>query len=78
MKTIEVPMMLQNLAELWELCPDMRFGQLISTLGLMAEDAGGHNLWEVEDEELSKVVEQFRLQLSQRQADDGGVDGHPA
>lgn len=77
MKTIETPLILQNLADLWELCPDMRFGQLISTLGLLSEDAGGRNLWDVEDEELSKVIEQFRTQLSLRDCGQNGTGADP-
>jgi hypothetical protein len=66
MTPAEANAMLQSLAKLWELCPEMRFGQLMATLGLLAEDATDHSLWDVEDEELLAVMEQFREKLARR------------
>jgi hypothetical protein len=44
----------------------MRLGQLVATLGLLAEDASGHSLWDLEDEEFLEVIEQFSEELCQR------------
>jgi hypothetical protein len=30
-------------------CPEMRFGQLIATIGLLAEDETVHSLWDLEE-----------------------------
>jgi len=44
---------LDRLSELRSLCPDMRFGQIVATLGLLAEDDPGRSLWDVEDGDLA-------------------------
>jgi len=69
MNAVETNSMLQNLAKLWAMCPEMRLGQLMATLGLLAEDATDHSLWDIEDEELLAVMERFREDLVRR--------GHP-
>jgi len=51
--------MVRSLSKLWELCPEMRLGQLFRTLGLLTEDATNHSLWDVENEELLTVMEHF-------------------
>lgn len=66
MNAAETNVLLQHLANLWEQCPDMRLGQLMATLGLLAEDAGGHSLWDIEDDELLTAIEQFSEELAQR------------
>jgi hypothetical protein len=59
--------LLTRLSELRGLCPDMRFGQMLATLGLLAEDAPGRSLWDIEDEELLAVLERFRQDLLRRE-----------
>jgi hypothetical protein len=59
--------MLDRLAVVRRLCPEMRFGQLIATIGLLAEDETGRNLWDVEDEEFAAAVERFADDLSRRE-----------
>jgi hypothetical protein len=59
--------LLARLAELCGRCPDMRFGQFLATLGLLAEDTAGRSLWDVEDEELLGVLERFRQDLARRE-----------
>ena len=54
---------LRRLANVRELCPTMRFGQLVATIGLLAEDETGHSLWEVEDTEFAAAVERFAADL---------------
>jgi hypothetical protein len=44
----------------------MRLGQLLSTIGLLAEDETGHSLWDVEDEVLAQALERFANDLSRR------------
>jgi hypothetical protein len=66
MNSVETNSMLQGLSRLWELCPEMRLGQLMATLGLLAEDATDRSLWDVENEELAAVMERFREDLSRR------------
>ena len=58
---------LARLSELRSLCPDMRFGQMVATLGLLAEDDPGRSLWDVEDDQLLTVIERFRQDLLRRE-----------
>lgn len=57
---------LQRLKEVHRLCPEMRLGQLMATLGLLGEDATGHSLWDTEDEELASVLERFARDMERR------------
>ncbi|MBY0525033.1 MAG: hypothetical protein K2R98_16630 [Gemmataceae bacterium] len=59
---------LQTLATLWELAPDVRFGQLIAHLGFLANDMGERSLVDIEDEALLQVIERHREELVQRQS----------
>jgi hypothetical protein len=45
----------------------MRFGQMLATLGVLAEDAPSRSLWDIEDEELLGVLEWFRQDLARRE-----------
>jgi hypothetical protein len=56
-----------RLSELQALCPDMLFGQMMATLGLLAEDDPGRSLWDVEDDQLLAVIARFRQDLLRRQ-----------
>ncbi|HEX5104925.1 MAG TPA: hypothetical protein VFV87_13990 [Pirellulaceae bacterium] len=58
--------LLERLAELRGHCPELRFGQLLATIGMLAEDDTGHGLWEVEDAEFAAAVERFALDLARR------------
>lgn len=58
--------LLHRLAEVRRLCPELRFGQLVATLGLLGEDAVGRSLWDLEDEEFEVVLERFADDLSRR------------
>ena len=57
---------LERLAEVRQRCPEMRFGQLLATVGLLAEDETGHSLWEVEDTEFAAALERFAADLAGR------------
>lgn len=55
-----------RLIEARRLCPEMRFGQLLATIGLVAEDTTGHSLWDVEDDEFSAALDRLTADLAQR------------
>jgi hypothetical protein len=59
---------LDKLAEVWELATDIRFGQLMANLSVLAEDTTGASVWDIEDEEMIKVLERHRFELSQLRA----------
>jgi hypothetical protein len=58
--------LLDKLAVLWESSPEVRFGQLLANLGFLVEDRTDQSLWDIEDEQLLKVMEGHRAELSQR------------
>ena len=57
---------LHRLQEVHRLCPEMRLGQLLATIGMLGEDATGRSLWDIEDEDLSAAVERFASDLARR------------
>lgn len=61
---------LQSLAILCELAPEVRFGQLIANLGFLAEDLTERTLGDIEDAELLQVIEQHKADLCKRQLHD--------
>jgi hypothetical protein len=58
--------LLERLAELRCRCPEMRFGQILATVGTLAEDDTGHSLWEVEDTEFAVALDRFAADLARR------------
>ncbi len=58
---------LERLARLSELAPDMRFGQLIANLAFMAAGPWDQALWDLEDEKLVGAIRQMESDLSQRE-----------
>ncbi|MBI2432740.1 MAG: hypothetical protein HYV26_07715 [Candidatus Hydrogenedentes bacterium] len=54
------------LAELCELSPDVRLGQLLAHLGFLGEDQTGRSLWDIEDEQFLAVLYQHREELAER------------
>ncbi len=54
---------LNTLSELSELCPEVRFGQLIANLSYLAKGPANEAVWDVEDEELLAAA---RKQLEER------------
>jgi hypothetical protein len=58
--------MLKALAELCSLSPDVRFGQLLANLSMLAEDQVERSIWEIEDEQLLAIIEQHRRDLAKR------------
>jgi hypothetical protein len=57
---------LDRLARLSELAPDMRFGQLIANLAFMAAGPWDQTLWDLEDDKLVGAIRQMEGDLSQR------------
>ena len=52
--------LIEKLAELQQLSPDVRFGQLLANLGFLVEDQTDQSLWDVEDASLLEVIEKHR------------------
>jgi hypothetical protein len=59
----------QKLSAIRELSPDVRFGQLLATLGYLSDDMFGKTLWDVEDEQFLQVMERHLADLISRQSD---------
>lgn len=59
------------LAELYELSPDIRLGQLLSQLGFLGEDQTGQSLWDINDEQFLAVLYHHRAELIERQNQSG-------
>ena len=57
------------LAEVCELSPDVRLGQLLAHLGFLGEDQTGRTLWDIDDEQLLAVLYHHRSELAARQPD---------
>jgi hypothetical protein len=67
MSTIDVPAgLIERLAEVRSQCPELRLGQFIATVGLLAEDETGRTLWDVEDTEFAAALERFANDLARR------------
>jgi hypothetical protein len=60
------PGLLERLAQVRERRPELRFGQILAAVGLLAEDETGHSLWEVEDAEFAAALERFAADLARR------------
>ncbi|MDX1967921.1 MAG: hypothetical protein SFV23_12165 [Planctomycetaceae bacterium] len=54
------------LAELCELSPDVRLGQLLAHLGFLGEDQTGRLLGDIDDEQLLAVLYHHRAELVRR------------
>jgi hypothetical protein len=56
------------LAEVVDLSPDIRLGQLFAHLGFLGEDQTGRSLGNIDDEQLLAVLCHHRGELAGRQA----------
>jgi hypothetical protein len=54
------------LAEVWELSPDVRLGQLMAHLGFLGEVHAGKSLGYIEDDELVATLYRHRAELKAR------------
>ena len=61
--------LIEKLADLHQLSPDVRFGQLLANLGFLVEDQTDQPLRDVDDDRLLEVMEKHRVDLARRQAD---------
>jgi hypothetical protein len=61
------------LADLCNLSPDARLGQLLAHLGFLGEDQFAKGLWEIEDDELLAIMNRHRAELLARLS--GNVSG---
>jgi hypothetical protein len=61
--------LLDLLAELCALSPDIRLGQLLAHLGFLGEDQTGRTLWDIDDEQLLNVMYEHRGELTARLQD---------
>jgi hypothetical protein len=77
---------LEQLSEVRARCPELRFGQLIATIGMLAEDETGLSLWDVEDADFVAALERFGADMARRGShpaepgaapDRGGVTSSP-
>jgi hypothetical protein len=59
---------LSVLAEVVDLSPDIRLGQLFAHLGFLGEDQTGRSLGNIDDEELLAVLYHHHGELAARQA----------
>jgi hypothetical protein len=62
--------LMRVLAELSEVCPEVRLGQLIANLSYLARGLSNESIWDVEDEEL---LEAARKHLQEWRARRGAV-----
>ena len=64
-----VEQILAQLNEVRVRCPELRFGQLIATIGMLAEDETGHSLWDIEDADFAAALERFAADMARRGTD---------
>jgi hypothetical protein len=57
---------LRLLEKVSELCPEVRFGQLIANLSYLAKGPTNGAIWDMEDEELLAAVKQHLADLRRR------------
>lgn len=55
------------LAEVCDMSPDVRLGQLLAHLGFLGEDQTGRSLWDIDDEQFLAVLYHHRSELVARQ-----------
>lgn len=60
---------IDRLARLSELAPEMRFGQLMANLAFMAVGPWDQTLWDLEDEQLLVALRQLESDLLKRVTD---------
>lgn len=58
--------LLEKLAEIQQLSPDVRFGEMLANLGFLVEDQTDQSLREVENLRLLEIMERHRADLAIR------------
>lgn len=61
--------LIEKLADLHQLSPGVRFGELLANLGFLVEDQTDRTLREVDDDRLLEIMEAHRFDLARRLAD---------
>ena len=61
---------LRLLADVWELSPDVRLGQLLAHLGFLGEAHVQRGLGDIEDDELMAIIQLHKSELQARSGDD--------
>lgn len=59
--------LLAKLDSALEVSPEVRMGQLVAQLGVLAEDEFGRSLWDIDDDQLLQIVDRYIAELSSRQ-----------
>ena len=54
------------LAEVWNMSPDVRLGQLLAHLGFLGEAHVGHGLGDIDDDELMAILQRHKGELESR------------
>lgn len=57
---------MRTLNDLVDRSPDVRIGQLLAHLGMMAEDEFDRSLWDVDDDQFQSICERHRRELIER------------
>ena len=60
--------LIEKLADIHLLSPDIRFGELLANLGFLVEDQTNQTLREIEDDRLLEIMEKHRDELARRHA----------
>jgi hypothetical protein len=60
--------LIEKLADIHLLSPDIRFGELLANLGFLVEDQTNQTLREIEDDRLLEIMEKHRDDLARRHA----------
>jgi hypothetical protein len=61
--------LMEKLADIHQLSPGIRFGELLANLGFLVEDQTDQTLREVGDDRLLEIMELHRTDLARRQRD---------
>ena len=62
--------LMERLADIHQLSPDIRFGRLLANPGFLVEDETDQPLRDVADDRLLEVMERHRANLARRQSGD--------
>ena len=66
MRSRDQQAIIERLARICELSPDIRFGQMMAMMGFLAEDFSDQSVWDVEDETLLTVLDKHLADLTAR------------
>ena len=61
-----VDRILEQLGQVRARCPELRFGQLLATVGELAADETGHSLWDLEDADFAAALDRFAADIARR------------